>query len=352
MVTMAGVDPSWQLLACRYLRGQLEKLTKELRGVRQNDDIEPVHQARVASRRMRAALRMFGDCFEDKRLARWRKRIRALTKGLGAARDKDVQIDFVRAFHQRQEGSDKRNRPGIKRLLLRLQQDRDALQPGVLKALEKLGKGDVLAGMHGELERILFTLRSSDVPLRSPAVLARAADHIREKRRELFAFESALSDPGDQTGHHQMRIAAKRLRYTMEICDPACEGQLAPFIKGVKKVQTLLGDVHDCDVWMADIDAFMEAERVRTVDYFGHHRPFLRLRPGLALLRADRESHRRRTFDELVAYWKALEEEGFWNQLETTLQPREGAAANDMAERQDQRADASDENTEQDRTAQ
>jgi len=349
---MAAVDPSWQLLACRYLRGQLEKLTKELRGVRQNDDIEPVHQARVASRRMRAAFRMFGDCFEDKRLARWQKRIRTLTKGLGAARDKDVQIDFVRTFCQTQEGGDKRNRPGIKRLLLRLQQARDALQPEVLKALEKLGKGDVLAEMHGELERILFTLRRSDVSLQSPVVWTRGAEQIHRKKHDLFACEHTLEDPENQAGHHQMRIAAKRLRYTMEICDLACEGQLAPFIKGVKKVQTFLGDVHDCDVWVADIEAFMERERLRTIDYFGHHRPFLRLRPGLSLLRAEREAHRRRTFAELAAYWKTLEEDGFWDQMESTLQPGEAAAGNDAARGQDQRVDASDEKAEQDRTAQ
>ena len=55
-VTMAAVDPSYQLLACQYLRKQLDALIKEVRGVRENQDIEPVHQARVASRRMRAAL--------------------------------------------------------------------------------------------------------------------------------------------------------------------------------------------------------------------------------------------------------------------------------------------------------
>ncbi|MBN2134072.1 MAG: CHAD domain-containing protein [Sedimentisphaerales bacterium] len=349
---MAAVDPSWRFLACRYLRGQLEKLTKELRGVRQNDDIESVHQARVASRRMRAAFRMFGDCFEDKRLVKWQKRIKILTKGLGAARDKDVQIDFVETFRQTEEAAEKRNRPGLTRLLLRLRQARDTLQPEVLKALEKLGKGDVLAEMHGELERILFTLRSSDVPLQSPVVWARGAEQIHRRKHDLFVCEHTLDDPGDQVGHHQMRIAAKRLRYTMEICDLAYEGKLAPFIKGVKKVQTLLGDVHDCDVWVADIGAFMERERLRTIDHFGHPRPFLRLRPGLTLLRTERETHRRRTFADLVAYWKTLEEEGFWDQLETTLQPREEAADKDAAERQDQRVDASDEKAEQDRTAQ
>ena len=41
---MAAIDPSYQLLACQYLRKQLDALIKEVRGVRENQDIEPVHQ--------------------------------------------------------------------------------------------------------------------------------------------------------------------------------------------------------------------------------------------------------------------------------------------------------------------
>ena len=124
---MDPVDPSYQFLACRYLRRQLDALTRELRGARKNEDIEPVHQARVASRRMRAGFRLFADCLEAKSVARWAKRIRTLTRGLGAARDKDVQIAFVERFLSTLDETDKRNRAGLKRLLLRLRQDRQAL---------------------------------------------------------------------------------------------------------------------------------------------------------------------------------------------------------------------------------
>jgi len=184
---MAFVDPGYQLLACRYLREQLDKLTEELRGVRRNEDIEPVHQARVASRRMRAAFRMFADCLEGKQVAKWRKRIKALTRGLGAARDKDVQIAFVEEFRAGLTDGDKRNAPGVRRLLLRLRQDREALQPAVIKTLDKLERGNALAEMHGELEKNLFMLRGCDARVQSPFVLARAAGHIRRGRDDRLA---------------------------------------------------------------------------------------------------------------------------------------------------------------------
>lgn len=318
-VTPTVIDPSYQLLACRYLREQLDVLMKELRGVRANEDIEPVHQARVASRRMRAGLRMFADCFESKKLARWQKRVRKLTKGLGFARDRDVQIVFVERFLERLDAEDRRHRSGVKRFLLRLRQEREALQPKVLKTLGGLEKGNALAEMHGELAKIQFMLSSRDVQVHSPLVFERTAGHIRDRQRDLLVHEGTLDNPEDLDGHHRLRIAAKRLRYTMEICDRAYDGTLKPFIKAVKKVQSLLGDIHDCDVWVDDLDLFMERERLRVIDYFGHSRPFSRLKPGLMMLREDRRTHRERTFAELVAYWNELGEDGSWERLKTIL---------------------------------
>ena len=95
----SSVDDSWRLLAAWYLRRQVKQLAGQLDGVRRGEDIEFVHRARVASRRLRAALKVFADCFpagsfKTRRketcgpgnLKRWRKAIRRLTKGLGDAR--------------------------------------------------------------------------------------------------------------------------------------------------------------------------------------------------------------------------------------------------------------------------
>ena len=92
------IDRSFQLLGCKYLHSQLEKLRKELGGARMAEDIECVHQSRVASRRMRAGLCFFDKCFPAKKTKKWSGQIRKLTKKLGMARDRDVQIEFVKEF--------------------------------------------------------------------------------------------------------------------------------------------------------------------------------------------------------------------------------------------------------------
>jgi len=340
---MAAIDPSYQLLACQHLRQQLDALIKEVCGVRENKEIEPVHQARVASRRMRAALRMFGDCFDAKKVGKWQKRITKLTKGLGAARDLDVQVDFLERFLASLDEKDKRHRPGVERLLLRLRQDRDIMQPKVVKTLDALEKGNAMAQMHGELEKELFLLRHRAVALQSPYVFERAAAHIQDRKQALLAQESTLADPQDAAGHHQLRIAAKRLRYTMEICDPAYDKQLVPAIKAVKKVQTLLGDIHDCDVWVERVEAFMEQERLRTIEYFGHHGPFNRLKPGLQMLIDEQRRYRDATFGALAEHWEKLGEERLWDNLDAMLQSHVELSHPPEVEAQDQPIDGTEE---------
>jgi CHAD domain-containing protein len=61
-------------------------------------DIEPLHDMRVATRRLRAALEVFAPCFPSKRHRKALKRVKALADALGERRDRDVAIEFLGAF--------------------------------------------------------------------------------------------------------------------------------------------------------------------------------------------------------------------------------------------------------------
>ena len=311
------MDGSNRLLAAQYLRKQTRRLVGQLAGVRQADDIEYVHQARVASRRLRAGLRIFSDCLNRKKLKRWRKQVRRLTEGLGPARDRDVQIEFVQGVLSGLQ--EKACRPGIARLLLRLQQSRLAIQPQVVEAADRFEAGGTAAEMLAWTEKTRSKLKKRHFSLQSPFVFAQADEHVSDRLNELMEYEDSLGDPRDYRQHHAMRIAAKRLRYTVEICQPAYQGRLDEFVKAVKTVQSLLGDIHDCDVWVGDLATFLEVERERTVDYFGHARPFRQLKVGLEYLRQERQQHREAVFGQLVGYWQELNEDGLWERLVQTV---------------------------------
>jgi len=312
------MDGSYQLLAGRYVRRQTRQLIGQIEGVRKADDVEFVHRARVASRRLRAALGIFRDCFGRKKVKRWRKGVRQLTQGLGPARDKDVQIAFVRGVLAGLE--DPTHRPGIARLLLRLEQSRRALQPEAVEAVDRLEAGGVAEEMYAEAKRILRELKGRELSCASRFAARRAEKHIVERLNQFLEYEDCLADPEDIDQHHAMRIAAKRLRYTIEICQPVYEGGLGEFIQAVKDVQSLLGDIHDCDVWVEDLEGFAEKERERTVAYFGHARPFGRLKIGLDSLRQERARHRREGFSQLARLWQDLNQDGLWERLVRTVQ--------------------------------
>ena len=94
---------------------------------------------------------------------------------------------------------------------------------------------------------------------------AQTRRHILGRLEEMLRYQDSLQDPDDRQRHHAMRIAAKRLRYTVEIAKPVYGPALDEIITAVKKVQTLLGDIHDCDVWLEHLDAYAADERRRTV---------------------------------------------------------------------------------------
>ena len=80
------------------LLASLDSLTSEIKGVKGEDDIEFVHRMRVASRRLRSALVLFGECFEEEDVRKWNRAVRSVTRDLGEARDLDVQIAFLKGF--------------------------------------------------------------------------------------------------------------------------------------------------------------------------------------------------------------------------------------------------------------
>lgn len=332
------MDSGYRLLAAKYLRRQAKQLAEQLDGVRAAEDIEFVHRARVATRRLRAALRMFAGCFSRKQIRRWRKVIRRTTAKLSSARDRDVQIELL--CGKLRDLTAKECFPGISHVLVQLERDRDRLQRKVARAVDRLETKGVLREMRRvtkKIQRRADPVSSSD--MQTPGVYAQTRRHILRQLDELLCHEDSLARTDDQKKHHAMRIAAKRLRYTLEIARPVYPGCLEETIEAIKRMQTCLGDVHDCDVWLAHLDAFAASKRDRAVALFGHAGRMVHLQPGIDYLRQDRRRHREEVFGQLVAFWAELGRRRFWEGLtnavlaggtaaETTSQKDDAAPSN------------------------
>jgi CHAD domain-containing protein len=307
------MDWCYRQLAAKYIRRQAKQLAEQLDGIRAAEDIEYVHRARVATRRLRAAMRMFGDCFERKPFRRWRKAIRRTTAKLGKARDRDVQIEFLCGVLSGLGATE--CFPGIARILVQAERDRERLQRKVVKAVNRLEVKDVLRQMRRAMKKIL---REDDLSVQqgpTPETYDRIRGHILRRLDELLCHQNSLVDPDDCRRHHAMRIAAKRLRYTLEIARPVYAGRLDEFVAATKQVQSLLGDVHDCDVWIERLDGFAAEYHDCLMAQFGHAGRMVHLQPGIDFLRADRSGHRKAVFEQLLAFWAELTQRRLWEAL-------------------------------------
>lgn len=109
-------------------------------GVLDLEDVEPVHDMRIATRRLRAALEVFEPCFPRKRHRKALKRVKALADALGERRDRDVAIAFLEEVA---EGVASNDRAALTKTIERLREEQraanEALAPAVApKRLKKL----------------------------------------------------------------------------------------------------------------------------------------------------------------------------------------------------------------------
>jgi CHAD domain-containing protein len=311
-------DPGYSLFGAEALLKRLQALTQEIGGARQAEDVECIHRMRVASRRLRAALDLFKDTLPRKKISGWEKQIKRITRAFGAVRDTDVGIAALDDCLSRLTGRGRR--PGIVRLRLRLHQRRARQRSDVLKLLDGWDAGGIADDMGQTLRRMLVRGQLSRVPAVSDPVLQLAHSHILLRLEEFLSYEYFVARPERVEELHAMRIAAKRLRYTLEIFAPLDEDGFKEPLKSVRDAQELLGDIHDGDVWAQALPQFIQEERGRMIEYMGSARAFGRLALGLRCFQRDRRRRRDQRYRDFVRFWKESQERDVWGRLRRSAQ--------------------------------
>jgi len=296
-------------LCPEHLLPLLGIISEEGRAVIEDDDAEHVHRMRVASRRTREALVIFEGCFPRKRFRAWRKEMRALTRALGEARDADVQKTFLEGMLSKVTAA---QAPGIELLLEEKQSARRGLQVELDRTLREMEETGVVQDMRDFLNGMAGTADGGQ-PRSSAFELAYC--RIKQRIEELLAHEPSLSDQNAMLEHHAMRIAAKRLRYTLEAFRPLFEDELQSEIANVKRMQELLGEIHDSDVWVAELKDLLEGRNGGLVRILEGREPDPYLL-GLHFLREERVSHRRSLFKEFVGLWNSLAQDDFLTRVQ------------------------------------
>jgi CHAD domain-containing protein len=227
----------------KVMRFHLAKMIEREPGVRSGKDIEDVHKMRVATRRQRAAWRVFGEAFRKKRTKAYRNGLRDIARRLGTVRDLDVQLEGVDAYRADLPVAEQR---AIEPLLADWRQHRDDARVLLMRELDSPGYGrlidDYLDFVRTEGAAV------SPVSAASPhRVRDTAPSRIWASYEQVRAYEPVLRW-ADTPTLHELRIASKWLRYSLEFVQETLGDESAPLIEKVTNLQDHLGLMNDADV--------------------------------------------------------------------------------------------------------
>jgi CHAD domain-containing protein len=151
---------------------------------------------------------------------------------------------------------------------------------------------------------------------------------VRVRLDELTSFMPKAANPDEVVALHDMRIAAKRLRYVLEVTGDCFGPYATSAVKMVKDLQDLLGEIHDCDVQLPEVAAFLEELVVEDVDVAGAtpkglaKAPNRRTYAGLMALQVHLRARRQALFEQFLELWRDYERKGFSARLAFALSER------------------------------
>ena len=202
----------------------------------QAGDMRSVHQARVATRRLREALPVISASVSTRSLGRVRRQVRKMTRVLGPVRELDVALAHLDEL----AATNTISRSALARVRQMVADERLARRREMLEAITP-GKLEKLRRRLGEVGT------TDDAPLKAAAIEATEHQVSRRSQRLVAAIEHAggLYLP-DRL--HAVRVATKKLRYALEIGRELKNLRGTARISQLKRLQDLLGRMHDFEM--------------------------------------------------------------------------------------------------------
>jgi CHAD domain-containing protein len=218
-------------------------------GTKLGQDMEELHDMRVATRRMRAALQVFGDYLDEKTWAPFDKGLRRTGRILGEVRDLDVFWEKTQRYLDSLP-PERRNDLAPLQAVWRLAHDQ-----AHERLLSYLNSDRYLRFKESFNEFLKTRIVDSPPGLDSaPVPKPRRLRHIApvvlyQRLAEMSAFEEWMTGPNVPLARlHQLRIASKGLRYSLEFLEEVLGAEARELIKEMKTLQDHLGDLQDAVV--------------------------------------------------------------------------------------------------------
>ena len=238
------------------IRQRLAALSRALPGA-QKGDVQGVHQARVATRRIREALPLVTRGRTGKAL---KKSVRKLTRALGPVRELDVALMNLDQLRNAGDVSE----AAVARLGQLVTEER-----------QRLGAEMVRLISHFNLAK--FQKKAIDATARGPVASGtrdprRMATALSRAARRAEGLRAAMDNAAGiylPDRLHQVRIAVKKLRYALEIAQDLSGSRATARIRTLKRVQDLLGRMHDLEMLIVRTRAIQSRAGVPSLNLSG-----------------------------------------------------------------------------------
>ena len=242
----------------KLARKRLERFVSLVPKVLVNDDPDTIHDLRVGSRRLQQAMRVVLPTSKPAKLKKTVRTLRRVRKAFGPCRNLDVNITLI---------TQKRREAGtaiVRRSWEALQSDLEEKRDPLLESARREITGIDLFAFIERTQTLLSSAKrerddSSDTVVKLVEAMAAAI--------KIFDEACALAYEARDPYHlHQVRIAAKRVRYRVELLVDLGQSETKPLLAALKDLQTVLGNWHDSAVLLQCI-----AEFISQPDFLAEH---------------------------------------------------------------------------------
>jgi CHAD domain-containing protein len=260
--------------------------------VRREIAADPVHDMRVAIRRLRSALKMFAPFYRKRAIKSYRQALKKVARALGAVRDLDVLWAKTEEYLEALPAD---SRSELNVLLEDWQSQLNAARARLIKTLDSHRYARFIADFAAFVatpQRDAIDVTGSGQP--APYLVRHVAPRlIYERYTTVRAYETAL--PGAPLNTlHRLRIEAKRLRYALEAFEEALGPEAENVIDSAKKLQAHLGNLQDAQVAVAALQRFIQEADAQLST------------AGIVQYLAAREEEKHRLLSDIPQAWEAF----------------------------------------------
>ena len=224
------------------LRSRFDDVHDKISAALDPGKVKDVHHLRVSLRRLHSLLGDVNEIVESPVLKHFQKALKKRVNTLGRVRDRDVYIEALEELDE--QVGEGQYAATIDQLIDESRSERKHGQRKLNRTLSHSSNKDLEEQFSAAIKKAL----EQPGLFRPDSVEAAGREIISSRLKDLTELAGDLYDPNDEKGLHKIRIAAKRLRYTLEVFVPVFGEKVQEIADEVSRLQTFLGHLHDYDI--------------------------------------------------------------------------------------------------------